>query len=160
MIETVIEHVATVLRLRPDVVREINMYKEGDVTPGYQKLVYCNAKTVFDTVKDSSNYEQRSEAIEKFNAENKWVKRGISIVPCKFLAYWESQTQNALVNVYPDGSISLHTSGCEVGQGLDIKIAQVSGPIDCPWASNTSFDRELCKARASTAFFFRFIMKL
>ncbi|CAM6125267.1 unnamed protein product [Calypogeia fissa] len=126
IIETVIEHVASVLGLRPDVVREVNMYKEGDVTAAGQKLVYCNAKTVFDTVKESSDYEERYEAVEEFNASNKWVKRGISVVPCKFLAYWEDQAQNALVNIYPDGSISLHTSGCEVGQGLDIKIAQVA----------------------------------
>jgi xanthine dehydrogenase molybdopterin-binding subunit B len=54
MIETVMEHVATVLGLGADAVRKINMYKEGDITlNGWQKLVYCNAITVFETVKVS-----------------------------------------------------------------------------------------------------------
>lgn len=53
MIETIMEHVATGVGLRPDVVREINMYKGGDVTPAGQTLIYCNAKSVFDIVKVS-----------------------------------------------------------------------------------------------------------
>lgn len=44
----------------------------------------------------------------------------------KFNATWEAQTQIALVNVYPDGSVSINSSGCEMGQGLDVKVAQVA----------------------------------
>jgi xanthine dehydrogenase molybdopterin-binding subunit B len=32
---------------------------------------------------------------------------------------------SALVNIYPDGSTRLETSGVEMGQGLNVKIAQV-----------------------------------
>lgn len=53
------------------------------------------------------------------------MKRGISIVPVKFVASWEAQQFIALVNIYPDGSIDIHQSGCEMGQGLDVKVAQV-----------------------------------
>ena len=47
------------------------------------------------------------------------------MVPVKFNAFWEAQNHIALVNVYPDGSVSINNSGCEMGQGLDIKVAQV-----------------------------------
>ena len=53
------------------------------------------------------------------------MKRGISIVPVKFVASWEAAHFIALVNIYPDGSVGIHQSGCEMGQGLDTKVAQV-----------------------------------
>lgn len=51
MIETMMEHVASVLRLPADEVRERNMYKKGDTTPIGQYLQNCNAKEVFDNLK-------------------------------------------------------------------------------------------------------------
>ncbi|KAG6552063.1 hypothetical protein Mapa_006369 [Marchantia paleacea] len=126
MVETAIEHTATVLNIRPDIVREMIMYVDGDRTPQNQLLPTCNVKHIFAALKKSSNYEQRMQEVEKFNINNQWVKRGIGMVPCKFVAYYELQAHTALVNVYQDGSISIHGSGVEVGQGLDIKIAQVA----------------------------------
>lgn len=74
MIETAVEHVATVLGLRPDVVREVNMYKEGDVTPSGQKLVYCNAKKVFDTVKVSHSCKIPNITADKnCSTQNTWA---------------------------------------------------------------------------------------
>lgn len=51
MMETMMEHVASVLQIPVDNVREVNMYKPGDTTPSGQKLDYCNAKEVFSAVK-------------------------------------------------------------------------------------------------------------
>ncbi|KAL2612676.1 hypothetical protein R1flu_024368 [Riccia fluitans] len=129
MLETAIEHTADILSIRPDIVREMNMYVDGDRTLQDQLLPTCNVKLIFDTLKTSSDFEQRTLDIERFNSSNQWVKRGMSMVPCKFVALYEAQTHTALVNVYPDGSIGIHGSGCEVGQGLDIKIAQVAALV-------------------------------
>lgn len=74
---------------------------------------------------ESSSYESRLQNIKEFNSANQFIKRGISIVPVKFNASWEAQNHIALVNIYPDGSVSIHNSGCEMGQGLDVKVAQV-----------------------------------
>ncbi|KAG0611483.1 hypothetical protein M758_7G144100 [Ceratodon purpureus] len=126
MMETMMEHVASVLQIPADVVREANMYKAGDTTIAGQQLTQCNAKEVFSAVKESSSYESRSQKIKEFNSENKFVKRGISIVPVKFVASWAAQQFIALVNIYPDGSVGIHQSGCEMGQGLDVKVAQVA----------------------------------
>lgn len=51
MMETMMEHVASVLQLPADVVREANMYKPGDTTIIGQHLNQCNVKEVFSTVK-------------------------------------------------------------------------------------------------------------
>ncbi|XP_024541348.1 xanthine dehydrogenase/oxidase isoform X2 [Selaginella moellendorffii] len=126
MIETALDHVAFTLRLARDQVREINMYEKGDVSLNGQRLNYCNAKLVFDAIKESSNYLIRSKQVDEYNSSNLWRKRGISIVPVKFIAEWHGAQHLALINVHPDGSISIHHSGCEMGQGLDVKVAQVA----------------------------------
>lgn len=126
MLETAIEHVSSVLGLRPEVVREINMYTDGDYTLAGQHLISCNARSIFKSLQASSDYERRLEHIENFNSKNQWVKRGLSLVPVKFPAAWEGSQMLSLVNIYPDASISIHHSGCEIGQGLDVKVAQVA----------------------------------
>ncbi|GLJ14982.1 hypothetical protein SUGI_0244600 [Cryptomeria japonica] len=126
MIETVMEHIAHALGFLPDIVRELNMYTKGDMALSGQELIYYNAKLVFDTVKASSNYENCTKDVKTFNDQNQWVKRGISLVPVKFNAFWEAQQMICLVNVHPDCSISIYHSGCELGQGLDVKVAQVA----------------------------------
>jgi xanthine dehydrogenase/oxidase len=35
-------------------------------------------------VKKQSNFHQEKQNVEAFNAQNRWKKRGISIVPTKF----------------------------------------------------------------------------
>jgi xanthine dehydrogenase large subunit len=66
------------------------------------------------------------------------VKRGISVVPVKFVADWEDQDFIALVNIYPDGSVGIYQSGCEMGQGLDVKVAQVCISLKYCFISCTS----------------------
>ena len=51
MIETIMEHVASVLQLPADAVRETNMYKPGDTTICGQHLNFCNSREVFSALK-------------------------------------------------------------------------------------------------------------
>jgi CO/xanthine dehydrogenase Mo-binding subunit len=51
MIETIMEHVASVLQLPADAVREINMYKPGDTTICGQHLNFCNVREVLSALK-------------------------------------------------------------------------------------------------------------
>lgn len=66
------------------------------------------------------------------------MKRGISVVPVKFVAAWEAQQFIALVNIYPDGSVGIYQSGCEMGQGLDVKVAQVCNSLKFSFICYTS----------------------
>src|SRR5690349_9938788 len=76
-----------------------------------------------------TDYQNRKKIIEKFNIENRWIKRGIGIVPLKYhLGYFGSL--HAHVSVYRgDGSISVTTGGIEMGQGLNTKVAQTVAHI-------------------------------
>ncbi|MBC7602941.1 MAG: molybdopterin-dependent oxidoreductase, partial [Ramlibacter sp.] len=73
-------------------------------------------------------YRERRVAIERWNAGNPVIKRGIALTPGKlgisFMATLFNQA-GALVHVYTDGSVQVNHGGTEMGQGLNTKIAQI-----------------------------------
>jgi len=113
-------------------IRELNLYKEGDITHFHQKLINCTLQTCWTQCLQLSRFEERKEKVKIFNASNKWTKRGISIVPVKFGIAFEGISAlylnqgGALVMVYQDGSILLTHGGTEMGQGLHTKMIQVA----------------------------------
>ena len=63
-----------------------------------------------------------------FNAGSPWLKRGIALTPVKFGISFTTTFLNqagALVHVYTDGIVHLNHGGTEMGQGLNVKVAQV-----------------------------------
>ena len=69
----------------------------------------------------------RQAAVAKFNAENKWRKRGLALLPTKYGINFTAKFMNqggALVHLYCDGTILVTHGGTEMGQGLHTKVAQ------------------------------------
>ena len=59
---------------------------------------------------------------------NRWVKRGVSLIPTKYGIAFGIGFLNqggALLHVYTDGSVLLTHGGMEMGQGLHTKMVQV-----------------------------------
>jgi xanthine dehydrogenase/oxidase len=86
--EHVLDHLAVACKVSGDELRRSNMYSEGDHTP-YGMIVggdtgKWNVPTMWDRLYCGLNVPQRRARINEFNANNKWVKRGLSIVPTKF----------------------------------------------------------------------------
>ncbi|KAJ8668983.1 hypothetical protein QAD02_000242 [Eretmocerus hayati] len=116
LIEHVMERIARVTGKDPLEVRMINM-REDD-----KKILF----PMIDQMKNSSDYAARSNDVAKFNKENRWKKRGISLVPMKY--EFETFGQfHSLVSIYArDGTVSVSHAGIEMGQGLHTKVAQVA----------------------------------
>ncbi|KAF2203547.1 hypothetical protein GQ43DRAFT_478957 [Delitschia confertaspora ATCC 74209] len=131
--ETIMSNIAETLNIDIDELRRKNLYKVGDRTPFFQKIdddwhiPALRHQTIL-----SSDYEARKKAVADFNASkfNRFKKRGISLIPTKFgLSFATALHLNqgaAYVKIYHDGSILLHHSGTEMGQGLYTKMAQVA----------------------------------
>ena len=67
-------------------------------------------------------------ASRAFNANSRFIKRGLALTPVKFGISFTATHYNqagALVHVYTDGSVHLNHGGTEMGQGLYVKVAQV-----------------------------------
>ncbi|MEJ6390604.1 xanthine dehydrogenase molybdopterin binding subunit [Gymnodinialimonas ulvae] len=84
---------------------------------------------LMEDLSTSSKFEKRKQAVEKWNAENTILKRGIALTPVKFgisFTLTHLNQAGALVHVYQDGSIHMNHGGTEMGQGLFQKVAQVA----------------------------------
>jgi xanthine dehydrogenase/oxidase len=98
-------------------VQERNLYKDGDKTPYGQTLNGVRFREVWDRLQVSAYVEQREAAIEVFNANNKWKKRGIACTPTKYGMQVSGRKDGARVEIFAgDGSVILSHGGCEIGQ--------------------------------------------
>ena len=129
-IENIIEEIASNLGVDALTIRKINFYQKNtnNVTP-YDQVVEDNIiNELTSELVEDSNYLTRREKVEKFNKQNKYLKKGLALSPVKFGISFTTPLLNqagALVNVYKDGSIYINHGGTEMGQGLFIKVAQV-----------------------------------
>ncbi|KAM3850718.1 xanthine dehydrogenase/oxidase [Diretmus argenteus] len=124
--------VAQSLGMSAEQVRRINLYVEGDSTPYNQRLDQITLDRCWAECLSRSGYQQRRAAVELYNRQNRWTKRGLAIVPTKFGISFTAAFLNqagALVLIYTDGSVLLTHGGTEMGQGLHTKMVQVASRV-------------------------------
>ena len=119
MSETVIEHLARAVGVRPRELRAKNMYREREVTPFGQVLVDCNIRPMWSELVATAGVAARQVEVDAFNATHRWRKRGLAVVPVKFGINFTAKFMNqggALVHVYQDGTVLVTHGGTEMGQ--------------------------------------------
>jgi len=130
VIEEIMEQAARRLSLPPEVVRERNFYREGDVTHYGQTVKDAGRiQTIWTQLQQSSAFLERRRAIDDFNASHPHRKRGLAMTPVKFGISFTATLFNqggALVLVYRDGSVQVNHGGTEMGQGLHTKMQQIA----------------------------------
>ncbi|EPE07679.1 xanthine dehydrogenase [Ophiostoma piceae UAMH 11346] len=146
MAESFMSEVADRLDIPVEQLRAINMYKDGDLTPFNQPLQDWHVPLMYEQVRRDTKYDERRTAIAKFNAEHKWRKRGLALIPTKFgisyTALWLNQA-TALVHIYQDGSVLVAHGGTEMGQGLHTKMTMIAAqalgvPLESVFVSETA----------------------
>ncbi|TPX17122.1 uncharacterized protein E0L32_003240 [Thyridium curvatum] len=144
--ESYMSEVADRLGMPVEKFREINFYKDEELTHFNQALTDWHVPLMYKQVLQESRYDERREAIAKFNDEHKWRKRGLAIVPTKFgisfTALWFNQA-GALVHIYHDGSVLVAHGGTEMGQGLHTKMTMIAAqalgvPLNSVFISETA----------------------
>lgn len=130
--ENIVRDVARILGKDYLEVMAVNMYQPGDITHYNQTLLECNVNRCFKEVKESSEIVKRRQEVDKFNTENRWRKKGISLVNTMYGIAFPRKFFNqggALVHIYCDGSVLIAHGGVEMGQGLHIKVLQVAATV-------------------------------
>eukprot|EP01059_Diplonema_ambulator_P031331 TRINITY_DN5709_c0_g2_i2.p1 TRINITY_DN5709_c0_g2~~TRINITY_DN5709_c0_g2_i2.p1 ORF type:complete len:1388 (+),score=511.65 TRINITY_DN5709_c0_g2_i2:44-4165(+) len=123
--ERVISVVASKLNMLAADVRQKNFYKKGDVTPYGFPLNNWNIDQLWDNTKQSAGWQDMVSQVNTFNQSNKWVKKGLALVPTKFaVGYSTPNAFDVEVAVNSDGSVSVMSGGTEIGQGLTTKVTQ------------------------------------
>ncbi|XP_046887432.1 xanthine dehydrogenase/oxidase [Hypomesus transpacificus] len=127
--ESWMEDVAMSLGLSSEQVRRLNLYTQGDSTPYNQVLEHPTLESCWEECLQRAQYGQRRAAIQDYNSQHRWTKRGLAIIPTKFGISFTALFLNqagALIHVYTDGSVLLTHGGTEMGQGLHTKMVQVA----------------------------------
>jgi xanthine dehydrogenase large subunit len=128
--ERVIEEIAYALDLDPLEVRRRNLYGAAtrNVTPYHQTLSDDLLPGLLDDLAQRADYHARRAEIRASNRSATTIRRGIALTPVKFGISFTHTPYNqagALLHVYRDGSLQLNHGGCEMGQGLHVKVVQV-----------------------------------
>ncbi|KAI5643278.1 molybdopterin-binding domain of aldehyde dehydrogenase domain-containing protein [Phthorimaea operculella] len=87
---------------------------------------YTDVRSMAENLKSTAKYNERRAAVNKFNEENRWKKRGLRFS----ISRWSTagvQYLNINVSVYHgDGTVAITHCGIEMGQGVNTKAAQVA----------------------------------
>ena len=110
-------------------IQEKNLLEEGDQFPYGMQVENTNAKRSFSQVLQDSKFQELKRKQDEYNANSKFIKKGISIMPVCFGISFTATHMNqagALVNVYWDGSVGVSTGAIEMGQGVFTKIKSIA----------------------------------
>jgi xanthine dehydrogenase/oxidase len=133
MFESAIEDAAFSIGMRPEEVRELNLYQQGDVTPFGQSQPYCYMKEVWSYLKEHCGYQERLAGVRAYNQANRWRKQGLAMIPVKYASGYNLAMLEqcaAVASVYSsDGTVVIHQGGTEMGQGLLTQAQQVAAYV-------------------------------
>jgi len=112
MTENILEHIAFECQQDPAEVRLANILPTNKMY------------TLLPQFLKSTEYYERRKDVERYNKENRWVKKGLGISLMQFPA------NSTFINVYPvtltvyhtDGTVCISHGGIEIGQGNSYKI--------------------------------------
>jgi xanthine dehydrogenase/oxidase len=129
-LEDGIEAAAWQLGIRPEDIRGRNLYKDQQKTPYGQPLNYLYIDKVWEYTKDQTDFKNRLSKVEEFNKNNRWKKRGISMIPILYGSGYNAvflEQGGALIEVYDqDGTVIVRQGGVDMGQGLNTKVTQIT----------------------------------
>ena len=140
--EEIMDRVARTLGLRPEVVRERNLYRgtgETNTTHYGQPIGDNRLEQMWATLRKSSELVARRREIDAWNEAHPHRKRGIAMTPVKFGISFTASFLNqagALVVFYTDGTCQVNHGGTEMGQGLYTKILGITMRELCLSASS------------------------
>jgi xanthine dehydrogenase/oxidase len=147
--EAAVDHLAREMGVTAESLREKNLYAEGEKTHFGTPFERNNLQRCWDGVSKMASLEERREEIAAFNASNRWLKRGLSVIPTKFGIAFTAKFMNqggALVHIYTDGTVLVSHGGTEMGQGLHTKVIQTVAdaleiPVSQVFISETATDK-------------------
>jgi len=131
VIETAMEMVAAKLGRSVEAVRLLNLMPPGGCTPYGQVVEHNILKPMWETLWRDADVDARLKAVDDFNRRSEpHRKRGLCVLPTKYGVNFPAKFLNqagAFVCVYQqDATVLVCHAGTEMGQGLNIKLAQIA----------------------------------
>jgi xanthine dehydrogenase large subunit len=134
--EQIIDHAAVTMGCEPEKLRELNFYTDRTaITPFGLRIENFGAPEIYARVKARAQVEKRQAEVEEFNRTHPHTKRGIASLAIKFpVSHLHSNGASVMVSISGSGAVTVHHSGCEIGQGINEKVARaVAKALRCPY---------------------------
>ena len=131
VIESAIARAAEKLNISASEIQRKNLIKDGDAFP-YGQIAESEAVTTWTQADKKFDFAQIQKETDDFNKQNKFVKKGVALMPiCFGISFTKTPMNQArsLVHVYTDGSVAVSTGAVEMGQGVNTKMAQVASKV-------------------------------
>ena len=129
VIEAAIDHAARELKVSSSLIQEKNLLTDGYEFSYGQVVEGAQAQSTWNHVIRKHNMDGINNEIRKFNTQNKFVKKGMAVMPVCFGISFTNTMMNqarALVHVYSDGTVGVSTGAVEMGQGVNTKMLQIA----------------------------------
>ncbi len=130
VVETVMDHGASVLAMDANLLRRRNLYQKGDRTITRTEIKDDVMADCWDRAVARAEYEKLKSEVDAYNRSHTYTKRGIAVVGSKgnmgFIKTDDINRGLALIHIQRDGTVSLNHSGAEMGQGINTRMAQVA----------------------------------
>lgn len=91
--------------------------------------LHNDLKVMCQTLFGTSEYATRRTAVNKFNAENRWKKRGLRVVFLRWEHIYARYFDVNLAVYQADGTVAISHGGVEIGQGINTKAAQIAASM-------------------------------
>ncbi|MCK5131370.1 MAG: molybdopterin-dependent oxidoreductase [Candidatus Sabulitectum sp.] len=132
VIEAAIHKASVETGIPVEKIQKMNLLQPGDLFPYGMEYTCDEVRNSWKLAEDFSQAAETRKAVQKFNSENRYLKKGISMMPVcfgiSFTTTYLNQA-NALVHVYTDGSVGISTGAVEMGQGVNSRIRQVTANV-------------------------------
>lgn len=131
VIESAIAKAAEELKVDASEIQKKNLIRTGEVFP-YGQVAVSEASECWEKAEELYDLNKARKEAGNFNAENKFLKKGIALMPVCFGISFTKTLMNqarSLVHVYSDGSINISTGAVEMGQGVNTKILHVAASV-------------------------------
>ncbi|MCX6275590.1 MAG: molybdopterin-dependent oxidoreductase [Bacteroidetes bacterium] len=131
VIESAIAKAAEELKVNASEIQKRNLIRTGEEFP-YGQIAVSEANECWVKAEELYELNKATQEVRNFNAENKFLKKGIALMPICFGISFTKTLMNqarSLVHVYSDGSVNISTGAVEMGQGVNTKILQVAANV-------------------------------
>jgi len=128
VLEAALFKAAMTMNVDVEYLQQRNLIDEGQRFYFGMTAQRCLARRCWDSLHSRHRLQSRYQAVQAFNAEHPWQKKGLALMPIcfgiSFTATFLNQA-DALVHLYADGSVSVSCGAVEMGQGVRGKLAKV-----------------------------------
>jgi len=108
-----------------------------------------NIPAMWSRLYNELDIEERRASIKAFNAQQKWVKRGLAMIPTKFGIAYTSKFMNqggALVHLYKDGTVLVSHGGTEMVSVQSLQLGTLARVLSGELMTRYCFFRSRDKA--------------